>query len=367
MRYWLLFWITLSPAIGFAQLVAPTRRDNLPKQDTVLVEERKTRRGQPLDEFWRVNDIYDQLYLYNAEIGYITPPYADAFGPRTYTATADIIPHFFLLADNRFRSALSFSPRVKLRINNERSYPIRTPSFMPSVTYHYRISDNTKRYSYLTATVTHHSNGQDGPESLPNGSPNLVNGNFATNFVELAYNFGYTFVKDFQLPDDHSWGLFVRRDPSPRNIISYIKIGAAQHFGSDKYLPGQYGFTRLNLRMNRIQLGQQTVWLRARNGRREKSLESYITEKGRFVASFQWILSRQGDYQPNSILKQVNLEVAYYYRLRSQYANSYLYAAVGYYGQDPYNIYFQDSYPFARVGLAAGINVYKSQSVANPK
>ncbi len=359
MRQLLLFCFLLVPLLCTAQ------QNPFANRDTVSIDEATTRRGQSVEEFRRINEIYNQLYLYNAEIGYVCPPYTDLFGPRTYTLTADIVPHFFLLAGNHYRGALSFSPRVKLRIMNQESYPIRTPSFMPSVTYHLRISDNTRRYTYLTANVTHHSNGQDGPEALPNGMPNLVNGNFATNFVELAYNFGYTFTKAFQVPNNRSWGLFVRRDTTNRNIISYFKIGLQQHFGSDDFLPGRYGFTRLNFRMNRIRLGQHVIRLRTRDGRRARTLESYITEKGRFVLSGQWIFSRQVDYQPLSVFRQLNLELAYYYRLRSQYANSYLYAAVGYYGQDPYNIYFQDHYAFVRFGLAAGINVYKSQSVAS--
>ncbi len=358
MRQFLLFCSLLTSASLLAQVVPAA------SSDTLSIDQFTTRRGQPISEFRRINEIYTQLYLYNAEIGYVCPPYSDLFGPRTYILTADIVPHFFLLAGNRYRGALSFSPRVKLRIMNQYSYPIRTPSFMPSVTYHLRISDNTKRYTYLTANITHHSNGQDGPETI-NGLPNLVNGNFSTNFAELSYNFGFTFTKAFQVNNGRSWGLLARHDTTDRNYISFFKIGLQQHFGSDDYLPGRYGFTRLNLRMNRIRLGQQVVRIRTRDGRILRTLESYITEKGRFVASAQWIFSRPGDYQPANVFRQINLELAYYYRLRSQYANSYLYAAVGYYGQDPYNIYFQDHYAFVRLGLAAGINVYKNQAAAS--
>jgi hypothetical protein len=34
--------------------------------------------------------------------------------------------------------------------------------------------------------------------------------------------------------------------------------------------------------------------------------------------------------------------------------NAFLMAAVGYYGEDPYNIYFRDQYAFLRFGISTG-------------
>jgi hypothetical protein len=77
----------------------------------------------------------------------------------------------------------------------ERSVPVKTPSYMPRVTI-YRFFDPEQSViqksvaSYMALTVSHHSNGQAGPFRNADGTINHESGNFSTNFVDAAYVVG---------------------------------------------------------------------------------------------------------------------------------------------------------------------------------
>ncbi len=55
--------------------------------------------------------------------------------------------------------------------------------------------------------------------------------------------------------------------------------------------------------------------------------------------------------------KRLNVEANYYKRIPTS-PNAAGFVAVGFYGSDPYNIYYENSYFYFRVGLALGFFVY---------
>ena len=79
------------------------------------------------------------------------------------------------------------TPQVIIRMYQEESFPVRTPSYIPQITAYYLLSPKTEvnRLS-LFGKLAHHSNGQDGDFFLENGDINLLSGNFATNYYELG-------------------------------------------------------------------------------------------------------------------------------------------------------------------------------------
>lgn len=329
--------------------------------DTVTASGEKTHREEVMG-FQEVNGIYNRLYLYNADLGFITPPYADAFAPKRYLLTSDVTPHYYVVASSRYRGSLVFTPRTKVRILDEPSQPIRTPSFMPALTYYLRMADNTVRYRYLTFNATHHSNGQAGPSLLPNGFYNTFDGTFSTNFVELGYHWGTASPVAFESADTSP-------TIQPKNLnaarpmgISYGKLAFIRHIGNDAALAGRYGFTRLTGKYNRIRLGQYARKQFGEHRQVSRIDKAYIAEKHRITVDAQWIFGALYTFRSTDVGRRLNAEVSYYYRLPFQYANSYLYAAAGYYGQDPYNVYFNDQYLFARIGAAFGISVYRGRA-----
>ena len=95
-------------------------------------------------------------------------------------------PRFF--SDGVF---VKINPRVRVRMINVESFPVRTPSFMPSVTVFFgfgstRDVPGSQGFNVFTLSLTHHSNGQADSFYTANGSINVETGSFSTNFFEFG-------------------------------------------------------------------------------------------------------------------------------------------------------------------------------------
>jgi hypothetical protein len=55
------------------------------------------------------------------------------------------------------------------------------------------------------------------------------------------------------------------------------------------------------------------------------------------------------------VSKRLNASLKYYYQFGFM-ENTALTAAIGYRGQDPYNIFFQDNYAYFAIGVSAGLS-----------
>jgi hypothetical protein len=88
--------------------------------------------------------------------------------------------------------ALQFVPAARIRIlqndpqYNDKSKPVRTPSFNPRF-YYYLTNEhfwNDKRKIYLGTGIGHHSNGQDGTEFVDfTDTVNIYNGSFSESLI----------------------------------------------------------------------------------------------------------------------------------------------------------------------------------------
>ncbi|MGE0090160.1 MAG: hypothetical protein AB7S50_11890 [Bacteroidales bacterium] len=99
----------------------------------------------------------------------------------------NLIPNFYIRQskDSRFMGVLT--PQIIIRMYQERSYPVRTPSYMPQVTVYYLLQRENKPQNFtLYGRFAHHSNGQDDDFFLENGELNLKSGDFSTNYVEAG-------------------------------------------------------------------------------------------------------------------------------------------------------------------------------------
>lgn len=86
-------------------------------------------------------------------------------------------------------SDLELSMYFLLRMYNEESSPIHPLSFEPGLTYtRYLKPKNAQSFSYLSFSIKHLSNGQEGDFYIPGTDTiNLTSGNFSTNFITLKY------------------------------------------------------------------------------------------------------------------------------------------------------------------------------------
>jgi hypothetical protein len=97
----------------------------------------------------------------------------------------NLIPNFMIRHNKKSRLLGVFTPQIIIRMYNEFSYPVKTPSYMPQITTYYLIGNRDKS-ELLTVfgRLGHHSNGQNDDLLLEDGSINYNSGDFATNYIE---------------------------------------------------------------------------------------------------------------------------------------------------------------------------------------
>jgi len=100
---------------------------------------------------------------------------------------AFVAPYFLLRTSRDAKWGATISPAILMRMYAEESYPVRTPSYMPEISF-YRLISKTgdENIKYLFLNLTHHSNGQDGDFFNEDVSFNTMSGNFSTNYAELG-------------------------------------------------------------------------------------------------------------------------------------------------------------------------------------
>ena len=100
----------------------------------------------------------------------------------------NVIPNFYIRESKNSRLMGVLTPQIIIRMFHERSYPVRTPSYMPQITFYYRLKNKSNsRTQNVFVRFSHHSNGQDGDFYLENGEPNVKSGDFATNYIEPGF------------------------------------------------------------------------------------------------------------------------------------------------------------------------------------
>ena len=101
---------------------------------------------------------------------------------------ANINPSFIIRERQDSKLMAVLTPQIIIRMYDEDSYPVRTPSYIPQVTFYYLANQNDKNKTLsVFGKLAHHSNGQDGMFYNEDGTINLITGNFATNYFELGF------------------------------------------------------------------------------------------------------------------------------------------------------------------------------------
>ncbi len=99
----------------------------------------------------------------------------------------NIIPNFYLRQSKNSRLMGVLTPQIIIRMYQEESFPVRTPSYKPQITLYYLLSEKGRsKTTSLFGRIEHHSNGQNGDFYLENGEINVKSGNFSTNLMEIG-------------------------------------------------------------------------------------------------------------------------------------------------------------------------------------
>lgn len=293
----------------------------------------------------RANIDYTSLYKENSEMSY-TSPGGELGAPSGYVINGRVTTSYMVLGTAAFPVAFSVNPDFTVRVRTDKSAGVRTPSFRLGGSAYIRLAKSLNNYKYGELSFTHHSNGQDQDALLSDGTINTQTGNFNTNYLIAAYRFG-------NFTGQNNKGSFVSYNH---------KIGFQWHkwFNYEPALNGDYGFTRLNYdfsyRIYQNYVGEKGNWRKApyTNSTSKSSVEK---EQWRFNYQFSYVVNRLVDYGILAPKKRLNTELSANYSLPFM-QNVFVMATVGYYGEDQYNIYFQDKYAFVRFGLSSTFSRY---------
>jgi outer membrane phospholipase A len=212
------------------------------------------------------------------------------------------------------------TPQIIIRMYQERSSPVRTPSYMPQITLYYRLKNKSNlRTQNLFIRFAHHSNGQDGDFYLENGELNLKSGDFATNYFES--------------------GIIITNVNKRLNAYQFFKTSVEIHppgSGSTE-LDGIYSKVRWHTAASIFKLPNNSKLI-ANKGNASISLKGEATWMFGNVNNWDWISSDRLNltftfYYHPKFLEDIGLFVQYYH------------------GLDYYNMYFSHRLEILRFGF----------------
>lgn len=295
----LILFLIIFPLTMFAQGLD----DSLPPEDSVAFQKFLT----------MVNANREQSYVtFGSGFGNLEPLILEAkFSPS----------YFF--SRNKKLWAVMINPQVQVRILNEKSLPIRNPSYRVYATFFQELKfwnnsflgrvfyDNALWYG----SYVHHSNGQDG-NFFVNDTTREVNfntGNFSTDYVEL----GLYIYRAQEITDDYfsirSFKASVEYHPLP-----WYSEGLRERYGSYRI------FGNMNV------VGPQKDYERP-------GLMQWLQRSGVEVR-LGWVFGKLDGAAPLDASKRMILD--FHYRYYPDWFDEIAFFVRYYYGQDYYNIHF---------------------------
>lgn len=249
---------------------------------------------------------------------YITFP-ADIGNIEPLWFEGNLKPNFYIRQSKNSRLMGVITPQVIIRMYQEKSFPVKTPSYIPQLTAYYLLSSKTNINSLsLFGKFAHHSNGQDGDFFLENGDINLLTGNFATNYYELGL------VKTIYNPRFNAVQFFgTSLEIHPPNL-------------SVDELNGIYSFYRWNTIFS--------IFKMPSNSNQNKNKRASISLKGQST----WMFGDINNWDAFS-WDRLNLSFTFYYHPKFL-EDIGLFAQI-YHGSDYYNIYFDHKIDVIRFGI----------------
>lgn len=232
---------------------------------------------------------------------------------------ANVNPSFVVRKRQDSRLMAVLTAQITIRMYNEESYPVKTPSYIPQISAYYAVSaKNSAEQSTLFVKLGHHSNGQDGSFYDADGNINLQTGNFATNFFEMGW-----------LKTAYSSNLKAQK-------IFKTSLEVHPRSWMLQELHGQYS----GLRWHNAFLAYK---LPVKMGPRG-SIKANFSLK----AETTWSLDSLYDWDTFNI-KRLNASITFYYH--PKFLEDIGFFVRYYHGMDYYNIYFQHRLDVIRFGI----------------
>lgn len=276
---------------------------------------------QGQDRVWPDMDL-SKIALVNQRESYITFP-MDIGNLEPLMFEANVSPSFIIRErmDSKLMGVLT--PQVIIRMYNEVSYPVKTPSYVPQIAVYYLLSEGTTSTRMtLFGKLAHHSNDQNGSFYHTDGQINLESGNFATNYFEL--------------------GLINTSYDKAMNATKFLKTSLEIHPKSWmlEELQGHYS------------------GLRWHNAFYAYKLPVKMGPRGAIKADFSlklqatWFMDNFNDWDPFTV-KRLHTRLTLYYH--PKFLEDIGIFVEYYHGTDYYNIYFQHRLDVIRFGIMSEV------------
>ncbi|HAF28085.1 MAG TPA: hypothetical protein DCG75_03460 [Bacteroidales bacterium] len=232
----------------------------------------------------------------------------------------NLIPSFYIRIREDSRLLGVLTPQVIIRMYQEESFPVRTPSYMPQATVYWSVY-NKQRFESLNifGRLAHHSNGQQGDFFLEDGSINVKTGNFSTNYIEAGV---------------------IKTSLNKRfNAVRMFRSSVQVHppILSVDELDNIYSFYRWNNFIYIFKLNKS-------ENEFNKSQKANISLK----AELNWFF---GDFNNNSFLDIDRITFSTTFTYHPSFFEDIVLFAQYYYGKDYYNMYFSNTLNVFRVGI----------------
>lgn len=239
---------------------------------------------------------------------------------------ANINPNFVIREREDAKIILILTPQITIRMYDEYSHPVKTPSYIPQLSFYYLTGKGKSMQNLiLFGRLAHHSNGQHGDfyiESKDGTSEiNLETGDFYTNFFEFG------FIKT-------SFGL-------KKNAVKFFKSSIEAHPRSwmNREMNGIYS----GLRWNNSFIIYKLPWY---------SKSEFKKSSFSIKAETSWIIDSINDWQTFN-LNRFNGALTFYYH--PKFLEDIGFYIRFYHGRDYYNIYFDHRLDFIQLGLMTEI------------
>lgn len=224
-------------------------------------------------------------------------------------------PSFILRENDKAHLMMVFTPQIILRLYNTRSYPIKTPSYMPHVTLYYSIGNSsTRKMHSIFFQYAHHSNGQKDSTIFYDGRINLESGDFSTNYFKL--------------------GAVRALYYTPLKSILFLESDFEYHMKSftNPHILGKYGMYRWNNRLSIL------------------NPPSYFHKNGdfQFDTRINWMFGNINDWNA-FYYKRLGVELTLFYS--PSFLEELGFFVKFYSGMDYYNIYFDHYLYILRFGI----------------
>jgi hypothetical protein len=277
-----------------------------------------------------INRDFDEVYTQTLRLATFGQEF---FDPHKTLLVSDLSANIVVLSTPKLPIFFVFTPRISIRLFAAQGAPVKSPSYMPGGTFYSRLNNDFNKPQFFSVSYTHHSNGIRGPTLNPNGTFNTDSGKFTTNFYTLTYYTGKRTEKE---------DLVINRFDDLALELHSALVGQ----GYSAALKGKYGFVRVNgdWSYNIAKKYPDAI------DKKKKNLQNWQ----RLQFDFQYIADKYDDYNSFDFKKRLNVTLKYFYQFPFM-RNASFYVGGGYRGQDEYNIFFQDSYPYMMVGVASGL------------